>query len=258
MRESTERFKTVTADNLETAAQMFIFLIICPYKKNIKSKERLEKWSKLYIDLLTDKSPRQIVLSLNSFMKSSTTLQEKLWAGKLLKKAASLIPLYYEGIQSMLPGRAKNQSVTGKKNVKKEILTIAKSINHPVHIVSENNKMSPSAFIPFCDFGGNMSAVGIRIEQFGIPVCKSFKETTLNNQICYEVDLNDYRNEKNIQRQLKLGFIFFLDYNEERQFAFNKISKIRHSGSNDSLASTIVESDQKKHAILLVRIVCFK
>ena len=32
--------------------------------------------------------------------------------------------------------------------------------NHPVHLVSETGRLLPSCFIPYCAFGGNMSAVG--------------------------------------------------------------------------------------------------
>ena len=62
-------------------------------------------------------------------------------------------------------------------------------INHPVHIVSRDNKTSPSSFIPFCEFGGNMSTVGENIDLFDVPICNSFQAKNLNDQLCYEVDL---------------------------------------------------------------------
>merc|ERR1712155_53286 len=65
-------------------------------------------------------------------------------------------------------------------------------INHPVHIVTKDHQMSPSAFIPFCDFGGNMSAMGVKIDQFDHRVCNSFKAKILYDQLCYEVDLNTF------------------------------------------------------------------
>ena len=43
--------------------------------------------------------------------------------------------------------------------------------NHPVHIFNENNTLSPTAFIPFCLFGGDMKVVGIKSEKFDVPVC---------------------------------------------------------------------------------------
>ena len=35
--------------------------------------------------------------------------------------------------------------------------------NHPVHIQEENGKFSPSAFIPICEFGGNMTMMGANV-----------------------------------------------------------------------------------------------
>ena len=48
-------------------------------------------------------------------------------------------------------------------------------INHPVHILDpETDSLSPSAFIPFCDFAGDMTKLGRKIPQFALPVCTSF------------------------------------------------------------------------------------
>ena len=89
--------------------------------------------------------------------------------------------------------------------------------NHPVHIVVERGDVSPSAFIPFCEFGGNMSAVGVKIDQFHVPVCNSFKAKVLNDQLCYEVDPNLFIDRTNTLKYLKLGLVLVLDYNEDRQ-----------------------------------------
>ena len=65
--------------------------------------------------------------------------------------------------------------------------------NHPVHIVSEDGKMSPTALIPFCELGGDMSLMGVKIGQMDVPVCNSFEAKILQNQICYTVDPNRYK-----------------------------------------------------------------
>ena len=89
--------------------------------------------------------------------------------------------------------------------------------NHPVHIVDEDGKLSPSSFIPFCEFGGNMSAMGVKIDQIDVPVCNSFKAKVLNDQLCYEVDPNLFIDRTNTLKYLKLGLVLVLDYNEDRQ-----------------------------------------
>ena len=94
---------------------------------------------------------------------------------------------------------------------------IQKYNNHPVHIIDMEGNLSPSAFIPFCEFGGNMSIMGTRIDQFEVPVCNSFHAKVLNDQLCYEVDLD-------IERNLDLGLAFFMDYKRIGRLSWRKIS----------------------------------
>ena len=92
-------------------------------------------------------------------------------------------------------------------------------ISHPVHFVQKSGRLSPSALIPFCEFGGDMSmsSIGVKIYQMDVPVCNSFQAKILNDQLCYEVDLNKFSNKSNIEKELNSGFAFFMDYNEDRQ-----------------------------------------
>ena len=83
--------------------------------------------------------------------------------------------------------------------------------------------MSPSAFIPFCGYGSNMSITGVKSSVFDVPVCNIFRPKILNNQICYEVDINDHIDKASIEKELESGFYFFMDYNEDRQ-VLNKTS----------------------------------
>ena len=67
--------------------------------------------------------------------------------------------------------------------------SIQNLINHPVHIIDEDNKFTPSAFIPFCDIGGNKEIMGTRVKKFDVPVCNTFKakvlqRTRLSNTKC--------------------------------------------------------------------------
>ena len=87
-----------------------------------------------------------------------------------------------------------------------------KITNHPVHIIDDDKKISPSALIPFCGFGQKI--MGSKIEQFDVPVCNSFKSKVLNDQLCYEVDPNDFVNIKEFNEGLK----FYVDTNVDRQY----------------------------------------
>ena len=119
--------------------------------------------------------------------------------------------------------------------------------NHPVHIKNERGELSPSAFIPFCEFGGNISSMGVRIEEFDVPVCNSFQAKIMNDQLCYEVDLNRFSNMHNIDKELELGFIFLLDYNEDRQFSLDEESS---TINKFGLASSLVKSDQRQKSFI--------
>ena len=94
--------------------------------------------------------------------------------------------------------------------------------NHPVHILNEDGNLSPSAFIPFCGYGTNISSLGLKIEEFRVPVCNSFRSKVLNDQLCYEIDVNDRIDKRVAQKNLKIGLMFIIDQNEDRQVFIKK------------------------------------
>ena len=109
--------------------------------------------------------------------------------------------------------------------------------------------MAPSAFIPFCEFGGNMSSMGVKIDQFNFPVCNSFRAKIYNDQLCYEVDLNKFSIKNNIENELKLGFAFIMDYNEDRQVTFDQ-DFVEDLASNHGLVLSIDKSNNDKNAMI--------
>ena len=70
------------------------------------------------------------------------------------------------------------------------MMNVSKWTNHPVHIQDQDGKLSPTALVPFCEFGGNMSVMGIKIDQIDVPVCASFRPKIIMDQLCYTVDPN--------------------------------------------------------------------
>ena len=90
-----------------------------------------------------------------------------------------------------------------------------------------------------------MSAVGIKIDHFDVPVCKSFEARILNDQLCYEVDLNKF--SVNIERELKTGFTFVMDYNVDRQISFEEMIPTKN---HFSLGNIVAESDNVYHAFI--------
>ena len=89
--------------------------------------------------------------------------------------------------------------------------------SHPPHIVDDTGNLSLSSFIPFCSLAGNMSVMGQAIPHFSIPVCNKFKSTILREQLCYQVDLNEFVDQVEKKKLMTEGFVFLMDYNEDRQ-----------------------------------------
>ena len=89
--------------------------------------------------------------------------------------------------------------------------------NHPVHILNKNGEFSRSSFIPFCSFGDKI--IGSEIEGFDMKVCNIFKPKLYYDQLCYETDLHELKENDTVKlmKQLELGLTLVLDYNEDRQ-----------------------------------------
>ena len=95
-----------------------------------------------------------------------------------------------------------------------------------------------------------MSAMGVKTQQFNVPVCNAFQAKIMNDQLCYEVDLNRFSDSNNIEKELDIGFSFLLDYNEDRQVTFDQDYKEEESELELSLGNSVVASDQSKHAFI--------
>ena len=67
-----------------------------------------------------------------------------------------------------------------------------------------------------------MSVMGVKIDQFNVPVCNSFKAIILNDQLCYEVDPNLFINWREAEDQIKFGLSLAVDLNEDRQMLENE------------------------------------
>ena len=99
-------------------------------------------------------------------------------------------------------------------------MDVIKTTNHPVHIADEDGLLSPTALIPFCEFGedGNFSRMGIEIDQFDVPVCNSFRPKIIEDQLCYTVNPNEFKEKIDLRGELSLSL--FINYNEDREMDF--------------------------------------
>ena len=90
--------------------------------------------------------------------------------------------------------------------------------NHPVHVKDKYGNLYPTALIPFCEFGGNMSAMGVKMDQYDVPFC--FRIKIIQDQLCYTVDPNEYKDRIDLEGDLSLSL--FINYNEDRKITLEK------------------------------------
>ena len=94
--------------------------------------------------------------------------------------------------------------------------------------MDQSGYFSPTALIPFCIFGGNISVMGVKIDQFDVPFCNSFRPKIIQDQLCYAVDPDNYKDKIILKGDLSITL--FINYNEDKEMAL---------GNND----TTVEDD---------------
>ena len=264
-------FANISETNLKAAAQLLFYLnhlsVIlanCPF---IEFNKWFGIWSLFYNDLFKRQPPSKIILTLNRIMKTTSNLS-KTAADEIFMRTSTMMSLKYENIQASLPQKLQNSSFTGVSSILQSskgtcctfaqiahftitynLSLVSTVTNHPVHIITNENEISPSALIPFCDFGGNKE-MGVKINQFDGPVCNSFQAKIQNDQLCYEIDLN--KNTNNIYKASKLGFRFILDYNEDRQVIMtndkNPVVKDEANWFDDFNRNA--EADKDKHAMI--------
>ena len=60
-----------------------------------------------------------------------------------------------------------------------------------------------------------MDLIGEKLSDFQVPVCSLFRKKIFSGQVCYEADLNQFKNKIDWKRALKKGFNFIIDTNDE-------------------------------------------
>ena len=209
---STEFLKNIPMSTFENALKLFVYLNFCV-------KDVLDSpWTKLTNDLFYNSSIQRII----SFLSRVILKSQSNWAKEILKSVTSKFDLKYNNINTMaLDGVFKKMD--GIENLSR----IHEVSNHPIHIMTEDGRKSPSAFIPFCNFGANAEDNGLKVDGFKYPVCNMFKSKVHNDQLCYEVDVNEFKTQETTAEDLKAGLKILVDYNEDRQIGTNKVEQTK-------------------------------
>ena len=229
---SFPRTENISNTTLNTAGEMFLYINFCP--------DSLKPWLLFYEDLFEKHLATNILLTLNRILKAGSNNSRdksyKIIAEKLFSKLRT----------SLESTRNEGNSMTseGKHNPLSEF----SGFTHPVHLVSKTGNISPSAFIPFCEFGGKKSAMEFQSEHFDVPICNSFEPKILNDELCYEVDVNKFNTDNiNTKKELKSGLIFMMDYKEDRQIILNPD---KQNEKDRSFHGRIFKSEDNHNAII--------
>ena len=75
--------------------------------------------------------------------------------------------------------------------------------------------------------------MGEKIDLFDWPVCNKFRPKMLEGQLCYQVDLNEVKDQVDVQKAIKHGMIVMMDDNEDKMITEN------HDEVNDPLANNV-------------------
>ena len=116
--------------------------------------------------------------------------------------------------------------------------------NHPVQFVDKDNNLSPSTFIPFCQFGFVNTSHKHLNSLFDMPVCTCFRPKLHHRQLCYEVDLNNHTRKESKLAAMKVGLMFLMDYNEDRQLVVEEEKKDDTSNERYDLSERFFFSEK--------------
>ena len=107
-----QTLKNISAESLKTAAEMFLYLNICPDQMSIQ-------WAIFYQELFKSQTPYQILLTLNRInllAKTSDSKNHQTIGQKLFKRITVLFSLKYEEIKILTPGVAKYNLYASHRN----------------------------------------------------------------------------------------------------------------------------------------------
>ena len=200
---------------LEIATSLYHRIVFCPdYDPLIV---------KYYEDLVTNFPLETILKTLARVLlvaKEKKLTEHYQTAKALLDKITTMMNLQYRDIAVMTTGASELKlyqqlnnyhlnNESGPDNFQ-NTEKIEGLINHPVHIY---DKSGISAFIPFCSFGTEL--LGKEFSNFQDQFCGLFRVKIVDGQVCYEANVNQFKNNFNWDQTLYRGLSLIIDTSDE-------------------------------------------
>ena len=231
----------IKEENLAAAADLHYYLANCP------DAEWIEKLT--YLTSLISSAPtRTLVATVNKMItraeKTGGHTAEAAAFKDVLGEITEVAGLDHSKIEMMIRNGSLQESLDNAD--------VRRLTNHPVHIVDAKGEFSPSSFIPFCEFGGEGTVMGLVSDRFEVPVCNKFQPVIFYDQVCYEVDVASLAAEMADSKMKRLaGLTFWLDYNEEKQTG-RETETEQPASTAKGLSSNYFQAEDESKALIYI------
>ena len=117
-----------------------------------------------------------------------------------------------------------------------------------MHLLDDNENLSPSAFIPFCSFQGSPDLLSRDFDNLSLPVCSSFKKKLLDGQLCYQIDVNTLVNETTAAGLQRGGLSLLVDANAE--YDLNTLLEAPEEDIFDDFTKEFFEAEESEKIMI--------
>ena len=95
-----------------------------------------------------------------------------------------------------------------------------------------------------------MSVMGMKMDQFELPVCNKFKRKIVRGRLCFQVDVNDFKDQVEDKKIIENGLMLVMYYNEDKMIRDN-IYEVDKPLSND-LSELHKKHDEEHEAMIYI------
>ena len=99
-----------------------------------------------------------------------------------------------------------------------------------------------------------MSSMGLLINQFSFPICRSFRAKVFKDQLCYELNPNEFISPDNLQESLRVGLTLVIDDNKDREVTEIFDEKIKKVFDKNILDVLIQNENSRTSTIYILTI----
>ena len=208
----------ISEESLEAAASLYHSIVFCP-----DSDPLIVKFYKNLVEHFPLETILKTLARILLVAKEKELTEHYQTAKAILDKLTTIMNLQYRDIAVMTTGASElrlyqqlnnyhlnNESGREGPDNFQNTENIEGLINHPVHIY---DKSGISAFIPFCSFGTEL--LGKEFSNFQDQFCGLFRVKIVDGQVCYEANVNQFKNNFNWDQTLYRGLSLIIDTSDE-------------------------------------------